>query len=166
MRGRRQYSMELVRLTNIKSQQVQEYSDIEDEAKELIVFMDENNGQFAGDHDTAYALAHCQVNQDKPYKFFVVSEKCIEDKMFKHRVIINPEIIDMRKEYKRVFEGCMSFPYRKAKKIERFMFITVKYEVPNIWGKLKTIERELQWPASQIFQHELDHLHGKNIFNK
>ena len=94
MRGRRQYSMELVRLTNIKSQQVQEYSDIEDEAKELIVFLDENNGQFAGDHDTAYALAHCQVNQDKPYKFFVVSEKCIEDKMFKHRVIINPEIID------------------------------------------------------------------------
>lgn len=60
-------------------------------------------------------------------------------------------------------EGCMSFPYRKAKKINRFNKIKVSYYVMER-GRERRKTRWLEGLPSQVFQHEFDHIQGQNIF--
>lgn len=62
-------------------------------------------------------------------------------------------------------EGCMSFPNRKAKKVNRFNKIKVSYYVMER-GRERRKTRWLEGLPSQIFQHEFDHCMGANIFFK
>lgn len=61
-------------------------------------------------------------------------------------------------------EACMSFQHRKPKKVERFSTITVRYQIPKMMGGLKTIEEKIDGLKAHIFQHEIDHSSGKNIY--
>jgi peptide deformylase len=201
--------MELVTGKNLFSghaKSVVKYSDIENDAKALIDFLDEHNGKFMGRHSTAYALHHAQVRtQDdySPFNFFVVSPNIVEgqDSAFflDGRIIVNPEILEMtdkvemdvpsrkvemvnnklevkltteKKELKnkiQVPEGCMSFPFRTAKNVDRYYKVKVRYFIPKktLFGgwKLKKIEDWITGLKAHIFQHECDHALGKNIFH-
>lgn len=68
----------------------------------------------------------------------------------------------------RVEEACMSFPHKKAKKVDRFYEVKVEYQIPakGLMGgmKLKTIRETVTGLKAHIFQHEIDHMQGKNIF--
>ena len=181
--------MEIIKCHYKVSKPVVSYKEIKAEAEALRRFI--VLGQFKGYYNKAFAIAHCQVSET-PFAFFIVSPDVIKEKMFVDDVIINPEIVeaplhkniagnpealkkmglDLEKikaqtikvpnaiEYQ---EPCMSFPFRTPKRITRYDVIKVKYQIPGFFG-LKMIEAELHGIASEIFQHEYDHLQGKNIY--
>ena len=176
-------NMKIVPIHYKISKPVVSYKEINEEAKlmkRFIVF-----GDFKGIYNKAFAIAHCQVSET-PMSFFVVSPEVVTEKMFESQVIINPQIIEANehrnivsqnnsssissvqgittirnvKEYQ---EPCMSFPFRRPKTVLRYDVIRVKYQIKSIIG-LKTIEKELSGLVSEIFQHEFDHMQGKNIY--
>lgn len=66
-------------------------------------------------------------------------------------------------------EGCMSFTHRKPRKTQRVFRITVRYWYPRkilgFWVLWRRTER-IEGLKSQIFQHEIQHFEGSNIFHK
>lgn len=179
----------------------------------MLAWMDENNGHFAGQHEKAYAMAHCQVAPiEKPWQLFVVDkdlvepEKRIKDSKhtlqnayFEAQAIFNAEILETPHKVKKevpqrkvtrdendktkvevemvmeekeisnvipVPEACMSFPHRKAKNMERFYEIKVRYQYLDKKGKVKTFEGWVTSLKAHIIQHETDHFQGKNIFHQ
>lgn len=104
-----------------------------------------------GDFPSAVALAHCQVEHEKPKRFFVFANG---------EVIINPKIIKRDNKFKHT-EGCMSFPFRNTKKVPRFKNIVVTYNKKN--GEEVTESKE--GLVACIFQHEIDHMNGRSIFS-
>jgi len=175
--------MEIIKSHYAISKPVQSYAEIKKEAEALIKFID--RPQLKGYYNKAYALCHCLFSET-PYAFFVVADDVLVEGLLKHKVIINPEIIeipetmkiklkdqtgkvvreDQEVPNKMTFkEACFSFPYRQEKNIERPFEIKVRYQVPALFGlKLKTIEEYKIGVISDIFQHEIDHMAGKNIF--
>ncbi len=168
------------------SKPVRSYREIRDEAEALSRFI--VRGRLTGLYNKAFALSHCQVSET-PYAFFVVSPDVIVEKMFEHNVIINPKILVAR-TYKpsdsmlftgksadgsdgrqvnglwngaEYMEPCLSFPFRKPKRVVRYDEIEVEYMTPWIFG-LRKRRRTLKGIASQIFQHEYDHVMAKNIY--
>lgn len=162
------------------SKPVAKYKEIEKEAELMKRFI--VHGDFKGFYNKAFAIAHAQVSET-PMSFFVVSPDVMVEKMFEDQVIINPKIISsplyvleqreggfMDADYTEQVlnaiesdEPCMSFPFRKPKRIKRFNKIVVQYQIKG-WFGLKTIKKEVSGIASQIFQHEYDHTEGKNIY--
>lgn len=158
------------------SKPVSRFNEISKEAKGLLNFI--TNGNYKGFYNKAYAIAHTQVSET-PYAFFVVANECVTNnpkmqwyKMFESQVIINPKIIEAL-EYKNdgvkipnmveYNEMCMSFPFRTPKRVSRYDKITVEYQIKSFFG-LKTVKTTLNGIASEIFQHECDHMQGKNIY--
>lgn len=160
------------------SVEVKKYSHIRKEVKELKAFV---NGKFTeGLFESAFSLSHCEV-QKLSWAFFVVNSELIKKKIFKHRVFINPKIVNIPKTIKfdadkddkdhennmSIQEACMMFPNRKPKKLDRPYRIEVTYQVPVFYGFfLETIHEELEGLQSQIFQHNVEHIEGRNIFFK
>lgn len=174
--------MEIIKSHYAISKPVRNYAEIRKEAEALKKFID--NPRLKGYYNKAYAICHCQVSET-PYAFFVVADDVIVEGLLKHKVIINPEIIetpatmrvklkdkkgkvvsDKEVPNKMIFrEACLSFPFRKEKSVERYFEVKVRYQVPILFGlKLKTIEEYKQKVIAHIFQHEIDHINGRNIF--
>lgn len=166
------------------SKPVEKYKEIKKEADEMRRFI--VLGQFKGYYNKAYAIAHAQVSET-PYAFFVVSPEVMKEKMFAYDIIINPEILEAplyKKLAGHLYQGksehdgrelkipnyveyqepCLSMPYRKPKRINRYDIIKVRYQVQGILFGLKTVEAELSGIASEIFQCMYDFTLGKNIF--
>jgi len=65
-------------------------------------------------------------------------------------------------------EGCMSFTHRQPRKVQRVFRITVRYWYPRkilgFWVLWRVTE-QVEGLKSQIFQHELQHMEGENIFH-
>jgi len=66
-------------------------------------------------------------------------------------------------------EGCMSFPQRKPKNVDRIFQVKVRYWYPVeflgfkfLWRKTEVVEGL----KAQIFQHEIQHFEGENIYYK
>ena len=173
--------MKIVPVHYKKSVPVRRYFQIEDDAANMMQMLDARG--FRGHHNRGYALAHAQVSEN-PYSFFVVDQALIDDGSYKERVIINPKILradvydkqtssspldeilgnNPRPNYLEYDEGCLSFPYRRGKRVIRFNKIKVSYYVVGGIFGLKKRTRWLTGLASQVFQHEFDHCMGKNIF--
>jgi peptide deformylase len=174
--------MKIINIHYKVSKPVAKYSEIKEEAELMKRFV--VRGDFKGFYNKAFAIAHCQVSET-PMSFFVVDPNVVREKIFEDQVIINPEIIaaplyteenlpeDIAKKVGRdrvkllnaieSEEPCLSFPFRKPKRIRRFNRLIVKYQIKGFLG-LKTIQKEIRGVASQIFQHEYDHTKGKNIY--
>lgn len=120
----------------------------------------------------AHAIAHCQVTDDDPLRFFVSREGAI---------FINPEIVKHTKKLDMKPEGCMSFADKSPKPVERFYKCEVKYQMINdealeeVNGRMKlrndfdgelfvTHELQVKGIQAQVFQHECDHMEGKHIY--
>jgi len=164
--------MEIIKIHYKISKPVVSYKEIRVEAREMRRFI--VLGKFKGFYNKAFSIAHCQVSET-PMSFFVLAPECVKEKMFVDDVIINPIIIEA-KENKEIAgreiknsieyqEPCMSFPYRRPKRVIRYDVIKIKYQIPGFFGfGLKTIEAELKGIASEIFQHCYDLTRGKNIY--
>ena len=114
--------------------------------------------------DRSFAVHHSQVCE-KPYNFFVLNPKHIKDKVveFGSRYIINPRISAVEtKSLMSLQEGCLSFPHRKMKNVDRYMLIDVEFDIPQD-GQLVHKKFRVSDILAQIFQHECDHADGKNI---
>ena len=70
----------------------------------------------------------------------------------------NPKIIEQSKETIRLKEGCLTFPFIFLD-IERPKAVKVEYE--NEQGE--KVERMLEGYMSRIYQHEYDHVLGRNF---
>ncbi len=164
--------MEIIKIHYKISKPVKAWKEIKTEAGLMRRFI--VRGRLKGYYNKAFSISHCQVNE-KPYAFFVVAPECLKEKMFVDDVIINPEIVEC-KPYKQITdkvkipniieyqEPCLSFPFRKPKAVKRYDVIKVKYQIHGLLGGFRTIKAELKGIASEIFQHECDHIQGKNIY--
>lgn len=64
-------------------------------------------------------------------------------------------------------EACMSFPNRTKKNMQRYFRIKVRYQVPRSFlgvKYLKTITEYAEGLKAHIFQHEIDHAQGVNMY--
>lgn len=114
-----------------------------------------------------------------------------KDQLFRSRVILNPRIVKkpektiklvkvknpatlkesiekvaVKNNYK-VKEGCMSFPHRTAKNMDRYFEVVVEYQVPQTilgFTRLKKVRETVKGLKAHIFQHECDHMNGINMF--
>lgn len=114
--------------------------------------------------DRSFAVHHSQVCE-KPYNFFVLNPKHIKDKVAElgSRYIINPRVSAVEpKSLMYLKEGCLSFPHRKMKNVDRYMLIDVEFDIPEN-GQLVHKKFRVTDIVAQIFQHECEHAEGKNI---
>jgi len=112
-----------------------------------------------------YAIHHSQFSND-PYNFFVVNPSVMGLDPNSIVVVVNPKILEKdRSTKKMVRESCMSFPFRPSQKVVRYDTIKVSYDVPIEDGKkMKHKEEEMSGFMAQIFQHEVEHARGANIY--
>ena len=55
---------------------VERYSHVKETAERMVLWLNTNNGRFPAPYLTAYAISHCQID-DEPYQMFVVSKELI-----------------------------------------------------------------------------------------
>lgn len=112
-----------------------------------------------GNHkDGAFALAHCQVDQEDPLRFFVLNDgSCV----------INPQIVEYIGPSFRNEEGCMSFAdcqvllgVQRHRKV-RVNFIGLADHESEADEQDDFIAEDLM---ALIFQHETDHFNGNHIY--
>jgi len=107
---------------------------------------------------TGYALAHAQVEDKDPLRFFVTNEG---------EIVMNPKITRHLKTSDQFLEGCLSFPGVPHTVVERYR----KCEVSGLSLNADTLEAEpfnssLSGIEARVYQHEIDHMDGKNIYDK
>jgi len=94
-------------------------------------------------------LASTQVGLDE--QFFVAK---IDEQNFK--AFFNPKITKLSKKVKVFTEGCLSIPNYWGE-VHRHIWADVEY----INEKNQKIKERMRGLMAHIFQHEVDHLHGK-----
>lgn len=118
----------------------------------MVGFCNSGNGIYP----RGYAVAHSQITKDDPLRFFVKRSG---------QVIINPRIVKKTRHQKLVFEGCLSFPYKKKVSVGR------SYKCEVLCGTVEDDELtdEVIWVVkgieAQIVQHELQHMNAEYIYN-
>lgn len=143
---------------------VKNWKEIRVEAQALREFV--HAGKFIGNYDRAYAISHAQVSEE-PKTFFVINEDVEKGrlkKLFGSWCVINLRIVQFGDPVY-LEEGCMSWPYRQTKRIDRMNKITVEYYIPFLWTWRKIKRKFIGLPAF-ICQHETEHGIGKNIYGK
>lgn len=111
-----------------------------------------------GKYPVAFAIAHCQVNDKNPLRVFVT---------YKGEIIANPTITRHTKTFVKSLEGCMSFPEKEMVNVDRYNVIEVDYQTLDENDDLTEIKhKKIKGKESKIWQHEIEHLEGKNIYNE
>lgn len=108
------------------------------------------------------ALHHSQISQD-PYDFFVVDPKATGDKYNGFFLVMNPKILSSEDRQK-VYEGCLSFPFRQDVAVNRYMKLKVSYDSPGKNGELEHKEEVVAGLLAQVFQYEAQHARGEHIY--
>ena len=103
-----------------------------------------------GMYSGGYAVAHPQIDDKDPLRFFVTVGK---------EVVINPVIVRHTKFSSPKLEGCMTFPDRERIEVPRFYKITAEYQELMEDGKLSGVKiMELKGTDAEVWQHECAHL--------
>lgn len=145
--------MEIIAPNSDISKAVKELKpDTEKEICEMEKMMEKNNFK---NNRTGLAVAHCQVSEN-PLRIFVAKEMILP-----HNVVINPVITERQEPYT-AKEFCLSFPFGGEYPITRYHKITVQYQDRYMQNHLKRLEGI----QAQIFQHEIDHFNGINIYGE
>lgn len=146
------------------SQTVTNFDEIKDKAPELQAVLergDFNHGPF---HKNHIALHHSQVDEN-PYNFFVIKRSIVGAKDNEIIAVINPKIIERDEDSKSTHtEGCISFPFRQDKKVQRYDRVKVQYQVADDKGNLTMKEEWTEGLMARVFQHEIQHAQGGNIY--
>ena len=122
-----------------------------EEAAIMLDLCDTKHGNFPG----AYAIAHPQINDVTPLRFFVLNDG---------RIICNPKMVrhtnfELEKE-----EGCLSFPEEPRVKVERYNKIQVYFDELKDDAFIRECFLALSGIEAEVWQHEIDHLNGKYIY--
>lgn len=145
--------MDIISPHNIESKKVTE-KDLErvyTDASKMLKMCFERKGLMGG----AYAIAHPQVQDWKPLRFFVTKEG---------KIICNPKILKHTKTTVDSEEHCLTFFYKKESAIiQRWNVIEVEHE-ELINEKLVKKHEKITGLKAKIYQHELDHLNCKYIY--
>jgi len=151
---------------NKPASKVKNWKEIKDDAIELRKLI--RKGGFNGHYDDGFAISHAQVS-DKPMNFFVINEEIEKGKikkMFGYSwCIINLKIIKFGHPVS-IKEACMSWPFRKPKRVNRMAKIKAKYQVPFWFGTMRSKTKTLTDLPAFICQHEVEHSAGRNIYGK
>lgn len=111
-----------------------------------------------GLYANAYAIAHPQVTDQDPLKFFVTKD---------NEIICNPVITYASKLKRPMEEGCMTFADKKKKAMFRPYKITVEFQYITENGTLsEKISDTFKGIEAQVFQHEIEHFEGKYIYDE
>ena len=102
------------------------------------------------------ALAHSQINDIDPLRFFVTSEK---------EIIINPIVIRHTNHTVDSLEGCVTFLENNNIIVQRYNKCEMTYYTYNNENKIIKKEESLSGQRAKMFQHEVDHLNGIYIYN-
>ena len=108
----------------------------------------------SGIHRSAEAIAHSQINDEKPLRLFVTRHG---------GVIINPKINRHTNAIMLKTEGCMSFPDKQPVPVERFYKIEAEYQTIDDGKLTEKRNIKLKGLEAQIWQHEIDHMNGKYV---
>ena len=115
-----------------------------------------------GHQRSAYAIAHCQIDDVDPLRFFAMPNGA---------VILNPVITNHTNYTVFKSEGCMSFPELPPKPlVPRYHKIQVYFQLllKTPEGEPKLSEKkdvDLSSFEAEIFQHECAHMNGSSIYD-
>jgi len=98
---------------------------IHEEGEGMVQLMQRHHGLYK----RFYAIAHTQVTDLDPLRFFVLNGNDETFKEWKSIVIINPKVVSATKVPVPSEEGCMSFSHLPMKKVMRSNKITVQYQM-------------------------------------
>lgn len=114
----------------------------------------------SGLYPSAVAIAHPQIDDKDPLRFFVT---CNGD------AVINPVITRHTRNTKRDLEGCLTFPLGMPTNKDRWYKIEAEhYTIDLSDGGLKMgpmVIAKLKGFEARFFQHEVDHLNGIYIYD-
>lgn len=125
---------------------------------------------FEGRFPYASSIAHCQITDKDPLRFFVTG---IEggmtrngillrrtatklSKYFGARIIMNPVIVSVSGKELPVQEACMSLP--KVRKVKRWEIVECEYL--TFFGRKR---KKFYLARAQVIQHEVDHFDNTTI---
>jgi peptide deformylase len=160
--------MKIIPIHYTPSLKVDNWLQIEHQAHEVASFIDSHEyGEFKSE---MFALHHMQVSE-KPFNFFVLNPTHLGAQVEElgSRFIVNPRVTAVETgSLMPLMEGCVSFPHRKNKNVDRYLIIHVEYDIPDssVPSGLKHCVKQVERIVAQIFQHECDHAEGKNIHFK
>jgi peptide deformylase len=149
--------MKIIKIHNKISKEIKE-NDIDlviKDSEKMFELCEEGNGIYLG----GFALAHSQVS-DEPLRFFITVDRLC---------IINPKIIRHTNFLVDSEEGCLSFPEYPQVIIGRYNKCEVHCDKIidfNDMSFQEDITLKLNGKQSFIYQHEIDHLDGINIYEK
>lgn len=109
-----------------------------------------------GVHQGALAVAHSQITNKDPLRFFVTRYK---------EIIINPEIVKHTNALVDSKEGCVTFHEYKPTIVQRWNKCEVTYEIIVSDNKLELCQEKLEGRRSKMFQHEKNHFDAIYIYN-
>lgn len=127
-----------------------------------------------GDYVIADAIAHTQINDEDPLRFFVVHDHSTNES----HIIVNPVIFDGGGDVLIAEEGCMSFPDEPMKNVGRWANIRIRYQTignsvsPETGEPVgepfltETTRQNIYSGKARLFQHEVQHLNGHNIYDE
>lgn len=110
-----------------------------------------------GNHKNgALAIAHCQVTDQDPLRFFVLKEGV---------AVVNPKIQKRCGDSFRNLEGCMSFADRAMPfGVRRHRKIVVSFTSVEADGTTEDHSNAIiDGELALIFQHEIDHFNGNHL---
>lgn len=111
-----------------------------------------------GLYQTAFAMAHPQIEANKPLRFFVLANGMI---------VCNPRITRHTRHPVDSVEGCMSAPHRDKNKIQRYHKIEVEFQTIDNDKKLTDVVSDsLAGTQAKVWQHEISHLNGHYCFDE
>ena len=107
-------------------------------------------------YNGAFAIAHQQIDNKDPLRFYVTNEKDI---------IINSVIVRHTRHTVNSDEGCLSFPIKKMIVVQRWHKCEVMASTLNKKGEItKPALLQLKGRDSFISQHEVGHFDCNYIF--
>lgn len=111
-----------------------------------------------GGYESGLALAHSQITEEDPLRFFVTVAGDI---------IINPIITRQTKVGVHKMEGCLTYYLDPPKMVSRSYKIEVSYRTITDKEELsEVIHKKVKGLQAQVFQHEIGHMEGKYIYDK
>ena len=110
-----------------------------------------------GMYPSAFAIAHPQIDDKDPLRFFVTAQR---------EIIINPAIINHTKVPVKSLEGCMSLPSTPRVVVNRFNKCEVEFTTLTKEGVLsERLHKDIGGQESRIWQHEIQHLDSIYIYD-
>ena len=142
--------MEIITPHRIKSREVL-ITDLE-RVKNDSIGMAELCNKPIGRKSGGLAIAHCQITDNDPLRFFV-TKNC--------DIYVNPKIVKSFGKKTRRLEGCLSFASLRDITVNRFDQIEASCfdKDLNFVGTFSLVGT-----LARVFQHEIDHFNGINIY--